>query len=478
MKQPFLYKMKTWLALSSVLLAIVPAQASAAEAVDQTLLVRELIGQYHVSGVTSEALEGKSIDEMIESLQDPHTAYFTEEDLLQFGSYIENTYVGMGARVGQDKDGVYIVEVFPGSPAEKVGLQKEDYIHAVGGVSTASSTMDEVVSRILGESGTKVDVTVLRDSKPVTVTIVRASVNIPEVYSKWFDGGVGYIQVTDFSSDADEDFEEHLNALKSKGLNSLIIDLRNNPGGLLETALHISKHFIREGTLIHTVDRNRKDDPEIIRGGTMQSYPVYVLLNEYSASASEVLSGAMQDYKVAKVIGMNSYGKGSVQQVLQLEGGGALKLTVQEYLTPGLRKVNKVGIKPDIEVDGSAAQFITALRLAGIENFKVQILKRRTLLNGVELRDSFPLIREDGYVYASSRALAALIQAQISWNNEQRQVEVTTANAAHSFPVEAGTMIIQDGTSYINLASFQAKFPQLAATVQDQSVMLEVTKGN
>jgi carboxyl-terminal processing protease len=477
MKQPIAFKMKSWLILSSALLALVPVQASA-EAVDQTLLVRELLGTYHVSGVTSDKLAGKTIEEMIASLQDPYTAFFSESELQQFGNSIENSYVGMGARVGQDAEGVYISEVFVGSPAEKAGLQKEDYIHSVGGVSAVDQPLDAVVGRIIGEPGTSVEVTVLRGTKPITVNIVRAAVNVPEVYSKYFEGEVGYIQVTDFSSDADEDFAKQLKELQAKGLNSLILDLRNNPGGLLDTALHISKHFIREGTLIHTVDRNRTDDPSIISGGTTQPFPVQVLLNEYSASASEVLSGALQDYDVAKVIGKQSYGKGSVQQVLELEGGGALKVTIQEYLTPDLHKVNKVGIKPDIEVEGSAAQMITALHEAGISTINVEILKHTIRMNGVEVGDSLGIIREDSHVYAHARTLAALVGAKISWNNESRVVEVSTADTKHAFPVEAGTLVINEGTSYIDLDSFTAVFPQLTASVDEHSVSIQATKGN
>jgi carboxyl-terminal processing protease len=465
------------LTLASAILTALPSFAMAKDSTMETLQVRTILSELHVSGVTATDLQGKSIDEMIKQLQDPYTVFFSSDQLRQFENSLENQLVGMGARVGSDESGVYIVDIFTGSPAEKAGIQQDDYIQAVNGVSVQGETMDKITSKIKGEAGSSVQVTVLRGGKLLTFPIVRSAINVPEVNSKRFEGNIGYIEVTDFSSDADEEFAVQLKKLKSEGLNALIIDLRNNPGGLLETALNISKNFIKEGTLIHTRDRNNQDAPIAITGGSTVDIPVYILQNEYSASASEVLSGALQDYGVAKVIGVQSYGKGSVQQLYQLQDGGALKVTVEEYLTPKKRKVNKVGITPDIKADGAAAQLITALKKVGVPDVKVEITKHRVFFNGIEVTDSFPLIKEDGHLYAPTRALAALIGADITWNNELRAVELTSADNKHSFPVEAGKLLIFNGTSYVNLDQFDSVFTQLQVATQGEKVTIQATKG-
>jgi carboxyl-terminal processing protease len=471
-------KMKVTLTLASTMLAALPALASAQESDAAVQEVEGILSQVHVSGVTDSALKGKSIPDMVKSLNDPYTIYFTDKEIQQFQGSLENSYVGMGARVGFDKDGVYLGEIFAGSPAEKAGLHRDDYVVAVNGVSVKGEAVNTVVSKIVGDAGTTVQITVQRGDKQITVPIVRAALNIPEVYSKRFDNQVGYIQITDFSSDADEDFDRQLKDLQAKGLSSLIIDLRNDPGGLLDTALNISKHFVKEGTLIHTRDRNQTDTPISITGGTTIGVPVYILLNDMSASASEVLSGALQDYGVAKVIGIQSYGKGSVQQIYNLENGGALKVTVDEYLTPNLHKVNKVGITPDIKADGSAAQMITALHQAGIADVSVQIFKHEITMNGVEVSDAFHLIRDKGHLYAPTRALAALVNADITWNDSLKTVEVSSSGGKHAFTANSDDLQIVDGTSYVNVDAFKADFTGLQVTDNGEQVTIQAAKGN
>lgn len=476
MKQP-MKTMKVTLALASALMTVLPLNAMAQEDL-QTQQVREIIGKLHVSGVTEEALANKSIKQMIEGLKDPYTVFFSQEEYSQFTNTLENNYVGMGARIGIDDQGVYLSEVFAGSAAETAGLQRDDYVRAVDGVPASKTSIDEVRNKIVGTEGTKVKVTVQRGDKEITVDITRKGINVPEVYSKSFTNGVGYIQITDFSSQADEHFDKQLTDLQAKGLKSLIIDVRNNPGGLLDTAQNIAKHFVKEGILIHTRDRNGVDDPVLITGGTELSIPVYVLANEYSASASEVLSGALQDYNVAKVIGMQTYGKGSVQQIYQLDKKSALKVTIEEYLTPNKRKVNKVGITPDIKVDGASAQLITALQTAGITDINVEISKHRVTYNGVEIGNGFGNFYENGKLYASTRGLAALVGATITWNEATRTVDISDKKGTHAIPVEADKLIIENGTSYVNVDLFDDYFPQLQVKDKGENVSIRAVKGN
>ncbi|WP_246239590.1 S41 family peptidase [Paenibacillus anseongensis] len=476
--QPRLKKMKVTLALVSALMAVLPASAALAQEDLQTMQVREIIGKMHVSGVTEEALAGQSIKQMIDGLKDPYTVFFSKEEFGQFSSSLENNYVGMGARIGIDEKGVYLTEIFAGSAAEIAGLQRDDYIRAVDGVPASTTSIDEVRNKIVGVEGSKVKITVARGEKELTVELTRKGVNVPEVYSHSFTNGVGYIQITDFSSDADEDFDTQLAALQAKGLKSLILDVRNNPGGLVDTAQNIAKHFVKDGVLIHTRDRNGVDDPVLIQGGSQLSIPVYILANENSASASEVLSGALQDYNVAKVIGMQTYGKGSVQQLYQLDNDSALKVTIEEYLTPNKRKVNKVGITPDVKVDGPAAQFITALHTAGIPDVQVDISNHLVTFNGVEVSSGFGNFHENGKLFATSRGLAALVGATITWNEANHTVDISDSKGTHAIPVEDDKLIIENGTSYVNVDLFAQYFPQLQVKEQGDHVSIRAVKGN
>ncbi|GFZ90239.1 hypothetical protein GCM10008018_40610 [Paenibacillus marchantiophytorum] len=476
-KQPRMKTMKVSLALASALMTVLPVSAIAQEDL-QTQQVREIIGKLHVSGVTEEALANQSIKQMIEGLKDPYTVFFSQEEYGQFSNSLENNYVGMGARIGIDDQGVYLSEIFAGSPAETAGLKRDDYVRAVDGVTASKTSIDEVRNKIVGVEGSKVKVTVERAGKELTVELTRKGVNVPEVYSKALTNGVGYIQITDFSSDADEDFDKQLQDLQAKGLKSLIVDVRNNPGGLVDTAQNIAKHFVKEGVLIHTRDRNGVDDPVTITGGSELNIPVYILANENSASASEVLSGALQDYKAAKVIGMQTYGKGSVQQLFQLDNKSALKVTIEEYLTPNKRKVNKVGITPDIKVDGSAAQLITALQVAGISDINVEITKHTVTYNGKELATGFGTFHEKGKLFANTRGLAALVGATITWNAANHTVDIADSKGTHAIPVEEDKLIIENGISYINVDLFDDYFPQLKVNDQGENVSIRAVKGN
>lgn len=475
--QPRMKIMKVSLALASALLAVLPVNAMAQEDL-QTQQVRYILGNVHVSGVTEEALVDQSINQMIAGLKDPYTVIFSQEEYDQFNKSIENNYVGIGARIGIDEEGVYVSEVFAGSPAEIAGLQRDDYIRAIDGAPASKISINEVLNKVLGVPETKVKLTVQRGGKEVTVEIIRKGVNVPEVYSKSLTNGVGYIQITDFSSDADEDYSKQLADLQAKGLKSLILDVRNNTGGRLDTARNIAGHFVKEGVLIHTRDRNGEDDPVLITGGTELSIPVYIMANEYSASASEVLSGALQDYKVAKVIGMQTFGKGSVQELYDLDKGSVLKVTIEEYLTPNKRKVNNAGITPDIKVDGSSAQLITALHAAGISDINVEITKHSVSYNGVEMGTGFGSFHENGKLYASTRGLAALVGASITWNESKRTVDISDHKGTHSIPVEADKLIIENGISYVNVDLFDDYFPQLQVKDQGENVSIRAVKGN
>ncbi|MEX2461331.1 MAG: S41 family peptidase [Paenibacillaceae bacterium] len=444
--------------------------------------VFKLLQDNHVSSTSPQKLNDDAVKGMIAGLNDPYTVYFTPTEWTGFESSLEQNYVGIGVRLNSDAQGVYITEIFKGSPAESAGVKIGDYIAGVDGKTTKNLSVDKLIDSVLGEENTNVTITVTRNNKKIDLTMPRKRINLPVVTSKQFADGTGYIQLTSFSSDADELFAAQLKELRKKQIHSLIIDLRNNGGGLLDTASNIAKLFIKEGVLIHTNDRNHVDTPVKLQGGASVDFPVYVLVNENSASASEVLTGALQDYKIATVIGTQSYGKGSVQSIFPLSNGGMLKVTIEEYLTSLNHKVNKVGITPDIEAFGSVPQLITALQIAGMKDIKLTHDKNEIAVNQqVFSGEYFSIKTLKKQIYVPSRILAAMIQGKITWNATTKTVEISAANKKAVFPVSAnGTpkgTLFEDGATYLDLASFSQKFPQLQWSMEKDLLTLQV-KGN
>lgn len=439
--------------------------------------VMDLIEKNHVSAPAKEQLAGKSIKEMIDTLHDPYTVYFTTEDLKRFESSLENNYVGIGVRLSNEKTGLFISEVFDG-PAQKAGMKPGDQIIAIEGQSIAGLQIDDVTKKIMGPEGSKVSVTVKRGQDELVLNMTRQTIQLPVVTHKRFDPGVGYIRVTSFSSEADEQTAEQLAELKKEGINSLILDLRDNPGGLVDTAQNMARLFVKEGILIHTKNKNNVDEPVKFSNGTTQPFPLYILVNEYSASASEVLTGALQDYNaVTKVIGMNTFGKGSVQTLIPLSQGGALKVTIEEYLTPKLRKVNKVGLKPDIEVDGELPQLVTALHEAGINKINVALNKAGVTVNQIKVDDYFNVIKDNDQLYIPSRLLTSMLGGNITWNADTQSVDITAFGTTHSYQSGAGVMLLQDGSSFVNINKFIESYPQLEWSDNGEQIVLTATKG-
>ncbi|MCS7464450.1 S41 family peptidase [Paenibacillus doosanensis] len=440
--------------------------------------VLNLLEKNHVSAPNRTNLSDIAIESMVESLNDPYTVYFTADQLKQFNNALENNYVGIGIKVRSEDNNAYVTEVFDG-PAKTAGMLPGDRIAAVDGVSTEGKKLDEVTDKIMGPEGSKVSITVERNQQNIDLDMTRQTIQVPVVTHKMFDQGVGYIRVSGFSSEADEQTAAQLGELKQQGLTSLVLDLRDNPGGLVDTAQNMAKLFVKEGILIHTKDKNNVDEPVKFSGGTTQPFPLYILVNENSASASEVLTGALQDYNVvSKVIGRNTFGKGSVQTLFPLSNGGALKVTIEEYLTPKLRKVNKVGLKPDIDVDGEVPQLVTALQQAGVNTISVELNRRGVSINQIPVEDLFDVVRNDGQLYVPSRVLSSLLAGTVQWNAAAQSVDITANGETHTFAASDGSLLLQNGSSYLNAERFKQYFPQLDYTDSGDKVDLNATKSS
>ncbi|CAG7649498.1 hypothetical protein PAESOLCIP111_05879 [Paenibacillus solanacearum] len=452
------------------------AEASSTVTADQLKEVYDLLEKNHVSAPSSSKLAETGIKAMVGSLQDPYTQYFSPEELRSFENSVENQYVGIGVRVGEEPDAVYVAEVFDGSPAKEAGIQVGDKFIEVEGVSVAGKKVNDVTEKILGEEGTVVTIRVLRGEETKELKVKRQKIQLPTVVRKLFDPGIGYIQIASFSSDSDEKLAQELNVLKGQGIKSLVVDLRDNPGGLLDSALNMVKLFVKEGVLIHTSDRNNVDDPVSFKDGTTQPFPVYFLVNEYSASASEVLTGALQDYGVVKAIGTKTYGKGSVQTLFPLKSGGALKVTIEEYLTPKLRKVNKVGLEPDRKVEGDLAQLVTALRMAGSESFELTYDRKALALNGVSIVEPFDVIRQDGKVFVPARSIAALAGAEVTWNDATSSLEIASEQGKAAYGADASDYLNQNGTGFVTLDSIASAFANVKWEDNGSKLTVSVNK--
>lgn len=313
---------------------------------------------YYEEDVDKELLIEDAYRGMLQSLGDPYSTYYSEEELQEIMQESEGIYYGIGAYVSLDLKTGYtqISGVIAGTPAEEAQLQEGDLIYEVDGESTYGLELTEVVRMIKGDEGTTVHLTLVRDGETdyLEKDVVRRKVESPTVNYQMYDGQKGYIQITEFDDITVDQFAEALAVLKEQGMKGLILDLRSNPGGNLTAVVQIAQRLLPEGMIVYTEDRNGKRDEYTCDGSREFKLPMVVLVNGYSASASEILAGAIQDYGIGTLLGTTTYGKGIVQQIFSLRDGSAVKLTISKYYTPCGRNIHGIGIEPDevCEFDG------------------------------------------------------------------------------------------------------------------------------
>lgn len=295
-----------------------------------------------------------AIKGMTLSLQDPYTVFMNAEEYKSFVEQSEGHFVGIGAQLGIKDDKVTVVAPIEGSPADKAGLKAGDAIVKVDDVPLEEVNVEKTVALIRGEEGKEVKLTVERDGgNQIDINIVRGVVNMVAVKGEMIDETVGYIQISSFDENVSKDFENKIEELKSVGMKGLIVDLRGNPGGFLGESVKVASQFIPKGeTITYTIDKYDKKIESKSIGGIAEGMPLVVLIDGGSASASEVVTGALRDYGVATTVGVNTFGKGVVQQLIEFgDGLGGLKVTTSKYYTPNGENIHKIGIKPDIEVE-------------------------------------------------------------------------------------------------------------------------------
>jgi carboxyl-terminal processing protease len=318
--------------------------------------VIELVQHDYVSSIGSGELTKDALKGMLNRL-DPHSDYMDEQEFKETQADISGHFGGLGIQISSQNGVPKVIAPIDGTPADKAGLQPSDLIVAVNGESTQDMGLTKIVRILRGEPGTKVTVTILRGTQePFDVTITRQIIQVASVKSKLEPNNVGYVRITEFGDNTVQDFRHAIGKLREDAggnLKGLVLDLRNDPGGLLSAAVAIGDDFLSQGTIVSIHGRNPNDDHtyRATPGELLPNTPVVVLINGASASASEIVAGALQDTKRATVLGTQSFGKGSVQTVIPLNGHGALRLTTALYYTPSGNSIQGQGISPNVVVE-------------------------------------------------------------------------------------------------------------------------------
>lgn len=323
----------------------------------KSLLDKNFLFDYDEKDLYEGSLKG-----MFANLGDPYTQYYSKDEFSKLMETLDGRYKGIGVLVQASKEGfIKVVQVFDGSPASEAGLKEGDYIIKVEGKEYSADQMEEAVAIMKGEEDTNVKITVRRmeedgkNFKDIDMEVARRDVKVDTIDESLMEirgKKIGYIHIKSFDDVTGEDFEASYKKLKEAGMQGLVLDLRNNPGGSLDVCLDIADKFLDKGVIVTTEDKNgevitEESDEE------KEDIPMTVLVNENSASASEILSGALKDRDRAKIIGKKTFGKGIVQKLFPLDDGSGAKITISEYHTPSGAKINKVGVEPDIEVENT-----------------------------------------------------------------------------------------------------------------------------
>lgn len=460
------------LAADSTQTAEAADSTKAASSTDLINEIMEYLEKYNVEGVDKDTLVRGAIDGMVDTLDDPYSQYFDADEAAEFSHQVDLEYVGIGVRMMYTSNDLYIEEVMPGSPAEKAGLKRGDTILKINGIKIEDTQGDELG----GKAGTKVTLLVKRNGALKSYNVVRSDIESVSVTSKILGQKVAYISIGGFTQNADEEFSAALDKMRAAGMKSLVLDLRDNTGGYMDSAYNIASKFMDKGIMMYTSDVSGVLTPVAITDGSKIGVPVVVLTNELTASASEALTGALRDNKLATVVGTRSYGKARIQSLIPVSGGAQLKLTTQKYLTPNKEDFNHIGLSPDIEVQGKTAQLLTALQLAGMTSITASGDNHILDVNGIPFAGNVGLLKQGDKIYASAKVLAALTESELTWDSKNKKVVITTgAGAVYGFTQASKEGIIYNNETYIELNAFKKKFPVLTWSYNSSQNQLKLS---
>lgn len=326
------------------------------EKVDEKLeKIEQIINENYLNEVDTDAIEEGLYKGMIGGLGDPYAAYYTQDELKKLRESTSGAYQGIGAKLSQDPNSgvIKVVTCFEGTPAQKAGLQPGDILYTVNGTEVTGKDLTDVVSLIKTAEDDHVHMQIVRDGENdyLEFDVERSEVSVPTVAYKMMDDNIGYIAISEFDEVTAEQFRNALTDLEGQGMEKLIIDLRNNLGGLLDTCCEMLRQILPEGLIVYTEDKDGNREEYKCDGANAFTKPMAVLVNSYSASAAEIFSGAVKDYGIGTLVGTKTFGKGIVQRIVGMDDGTAVKLTISKYFTPNGTDIHQKGIEPDVTVE-------------------------------------------------------------------------------------------------------------------------------
>ncbi len=341
--------------------------------------VLDKINKEYVEEIDQSDAMDAAINGVLQSL-DPYSAYMSPKTYKEMETETSGKFGGLGIEVGMEFGVVKVITPMDGTPAEREGVKAGDYIVKINGIQVQGKTLSEAVDLMRGPVGSKLEITIRRKGikKALVFEITREIIEVKSVKSKIIDDNVGYIRLTAFNENSSKQVRDKIKKFKKKNINKYVLDLRNNPGGLLSQAVRISDFFLDNGEIVSTKSRKSSENRKYFakKGDIINGETLVVLINYGSASASEIVAGALKDHKRAILIGKNSYGKGSVQSIMPLKNKGAIRLTISKYYLPSGKSISGTGITPDIEIEESSDEFRIGTETDNQLNFAI------TLLNG------------------------------------------------------------------------------------------------
>ena len=340
--------------------------------------VLEKINREYIDEINQSESMDSAINGLLQSL-DPYSSYMSPEILEEMQTETSGEFGGLGIEVGMEAGVVKVISPIDDTPASKAGLKAGDYIVKINDTQVQGKSLSEAVDLMRGPVGSSIELTVRRrgEKKALTFNITREIIEIQSVKSELLEENIGYIRLTSFNENSSDQIEKQIKKLKkNKNVNSFILDLRNNPGGLLNQAIRISDFFLENGEIVSTKSRKKSDNRKWFakKGDITDGKTLLVLINYGSASASEIVAGALKDHKRAIVVGENSYGKGSVQSIIPLKNRGAIRLTVAKYYLPSGKSISEVGVRPDIEVNEEGDNFKIRTDTDNQLNYAIKLL--------------------------------------------------------------------------------------------------------
>ena len=316
--------------------------------------LEELIDEEYLDEKDESSLREGLYAGLLSGLQDPYSTYYTAEQYKELNTSNEGSYVGIGAVLQKDNDGgATVVQLYEGGPGEQAGLKTGDVIKAIDGTDVTEKETSDIASMVRDSEKDSVTLTIQRENEEKTqdIKVEIRDVEIQTVSHEMLSGDTGYIRISEFSEVTSDQYKKAFADLKSQGMKKLVVDLRDNPGGLLNTVCDILRQILPEGLIVYTEDKNGKWEEETCDGKNELTMPLAVLVNGNSASASEIFAGAVKDYGIGTIVGTTTYGKGVVQTIQPLTDGSAVKITIAKYFTPKGNDINKKGITPDVEAE-------------------------------------------------------------------------------------------------------------------------------